>query len=151
MLKLSKKMLFAIEAVVDIAYHAGSLPVQNREITRRQGIPRRYLEQVLQHLVRAGILVGVRGPRGGYRLARERRRISVGEISRVVLNMETAGNPIEDESGSAIGHKVVRPLWQGLQNEIMDRINTITVEDLCLLAHKSGIESEVHQKLDFTI
>jgi DNA-binding IscR family transcriptional regulator len=84
-------------------------------------------------------------------LARERRRISVGEISQVVLNMETAGNPIEDEAGSSIGHKVVRPLWQGLQNEVMDRINTITVEDLCLLAHQSGIESEAHQKLDFTI
>ena len=151
MLKLSKKMLFAIEAVVDIAYHAGSLPVQNREITRRQGIPRRYLEQVLQHLVRAGILIGVRGPRGGYRLARERRRITVGEISHVVRDMETAGNPIEEEAGSEIGHKVVRPLWQELQKEVMERLDTITVEDLCLLAHQKNIESEIHQKLDFTI
>ena len=53
MLRLSKKMLFAIEAVLDIAYNAGALPVQSGEITRRQGIPRRYLEQVLQQLVRA--------------------------------------------------------------------------------------------------
>ena len=67
MFRLSKKLLFAIEAVVDIAYNAGGTPVQSSEITRRQGIPRRYLEQVLQHLVRAGILSGVRGPRGGYR------------------------------------------------------------------------------------
>ena len=65
MLKPSKKLLFAIEAVLDIAYHAGGEPVQSREITRRQGIPRRYLEQTLQHLVRSGILTGVRGPRGG--------------------------------------------------------------------------------------
>ncbi len=50
MLRLSKKMLFAIEAVLDIAYHSGSEPVQSREITRRQGIPRRYLEQALQSL-----------------------------------------------------------------------------------------------------
>ena len=57
-------MLFAIEAVLDIAYHAGSEPVQSRDITRRQDIPRRYLEQALQHLVRRGILIGVRGPRG---------------------------------------------------------------------------------------
>jgi len=48
MLRPSKKMLFAIEAVLDIAYHAGGEPVQSREITRRQGIPRRYLEQTLQ-------------------------------------------------------------------------------------------------------
>ena len=56
MLRPSKKMLFAIEAVLDIAYHAGGEPVQSREITRRQGIPRRYLEQTLQQLVRAGVL-----------------------------------------------------------------------------------------------
>jgi DNA-binding IscR family transcriptional regulator len=62
MFRLSKKLLFAIEAVVDIAYNAGEEPVQSSEITRRQGIPRRYLEQVLQTLVRDGILTGVRGP-----------------------------------------------------------------------------------------
>ena len=53
MLRLSKKILFAIEAVLDIAYHAGAGPVQSREITRRQGIPRRYLEQALQRIQQA--------------------------------------------------------------------------------------------------
>ncbi|MEE8500053.1 MAG: transcriptional regulator, partial [Kiloniellales bacterium] len=43
MLRLSKKLLFAIEAVVDIAYHAGPGPVRSTDISRRQGIPRRYL------------------------------------------------------------------------------------------------------------
>ena len=78
MFRLPKKMLFAIEAVLDIAYNAVDTPVQSAEITKRQGIPRRYLEQVLQQLVRVDILTGVRGPRGGYRLARERRRITIG-------------------------------------------------------------------------
>ena len=62
--------------------------VQSKEITLRQGIPQRYLEQVMQHLVRAGILKGVRGPRGGYLLARERRRISAGDIVRVIGALE---------------------------------------------------------------
>ena len=95
MLRLSKKMMFAIEAVLDIAYHAGAEPVQSREITRRQGIPHRYLEHALQHLVRQEILIGVRGPRGGYKLARERRRITVGDIVRVVREMEADNNLIE--------------------------------------------------------
>jgi Rrf2 family protein len=151
MLKLSKKLLFAIEAVLDIAYNAGSLPVQSREITLRQGIPRRYLEQVLQQLVRANILTGVRGPKGGYRLARERRRISVGDISRIVRAMETASNPIEDPAGSQLGHKVVRPLWIELEDEVMQRLDTITIEDLCLRAHQRRIESEAKQRLDFSI
>jgi Rrf2 family protein len=72
MLRLSRKTLLALEAVIDIAYNARPEPVQAKEITSRQGVPQRYLEQVMQQLVRAGVLRGVRGPRGGYRLARER-------------------------------------------------------------------------------
>jgi DNA-binding IscR family transcriptional regulator len=53
MLNLSRKLLFAIEAVVDIAYHSGAAPVQSGKISERQGIPHA-TEQVLQHLVRAG-------------------------------------------------------------------------------------------------
>ena len=63
MLRLTKKLIFAIDAVVDIAYNASDAPVQSKEIAQRQGIPRRYLEQVLQNLVKAEILRGVRGPR----------------------------------------------------------------------------------------
>src|SRR5690349_24977195 len=103
MLRLSKKLLFAIEAVLDIAYNAGTLPVQSSEITRRQGIPRRYLEQVLQQLVRAGVLSGVRRPRGGYRLARELRRISVRDIVRVVRSLESREDPIEGHGGAPLG------------------------------------------------
>src|SRR5450631_330715 len=83
MFRLSRKTMLALEAVIDIAYNARPEPVQAKEITARQGVPQRYLEQVMQQLVRAGILKGVRGPRGGYRLARERRRISVGDVVRV--------------------------------------------------------------------
>src|SRR3546814_2583888 len=131
MLRLSKKLLFAIEAVVDIAYHAGAGPVRSTDISRRQGIPRRYLEQVLQHLVRSGILAGQRGPRGGYRLARERRRITVGEIVRVVRQIEAAPDPVEAEKGSVIGLKVVRPLWREIQEKMMQELGAVTIEELC--------------------
>lgn len=151
MLRVSKKLMFAIEAVLDIAYNSGSEPVQSGEITRRQGIPKRYLEQVLQQLVREGILSGVRGPRGGYRLARERRRISVGEIVRVVRSMETASDPFEEPTGSELGHKVVRPMWMELQEECMARLDRTTIEDLCLQANRAGIESESQARIDFTI
>ena len=88
MISLSRKSLLALEAVLDVALHARPDPVQAREITARQGVPQRYLEQVMQALVRAGILRGVRGPRGGYRLARERRRISVREIFEVIEEID---------------------------------------------------------------
>lgn len=151
MIKPSRKMLFAIEAVLDIAYHSGGLPVQSHEITRRQGIPRRYLEQTLQHLVRAGILTGVRGPKGGYRLARERRRISVGEIVQVVRAAEAAEEIEVYSPASNLGTDVIRPLWAELTNEVMVRLESITLDELCTRAYQQGVASEVNQKLDFTI
>jgi Rrf2 family transcriptional regulator, iron-sulfur cluster assembly transcription factor len=151
MLRLGKKLLFAIEAVLDIAYNAGALPVQSSEITKRQGIPRRYLEPVLQQLVRAGVLSGVRGPRGGYRLARERRRITVGEIVRVVRSLETGDDPVDGEGGAELGRKVVRPLWLELQEDVMRRLDETTIEELCLRAHKAGVAGEYAARFDYTI
>ena len=151
MLRLSKKMLFAIEAVADIAFHAAGQPVQSRDITERQGIPRRYLEQALQHLVRADILTGIRGPRGGYNLARERRRITVGEIVRVVRKMESSEDPLSLETGSVLGDQVIRPMWADLQEDFMDRLDEISIEDLCQRANRAGIESEGRRNIDFAI
>ncbi len=151
MFRISKKLMFAIEAVLDIAYNAGSEPVQSGEITRRQGIPKRYLEQVLQQLVREGILAGVRGPRGGYRLNRERRRIAVGEIVRVVRGMESTTDIMEEPAGSVLGHQVVRPLWLEMQEECMARLETTSIEDLCLRARKAGVPSETGDRIDFSI
>jgi len=151
MIRLSKKLLFAIEAVFDIAYNAGGKPVQAAEITRRQGIPRRYLEQVLQALVRNGILAGQRGPKGGYRLARERRRISVGDIVRVVNQIETASDPVTEAPASPLGHRVVRPLWLELQADIMARLDRTTIEELCKRAESAKLVPDITEAHDFTI
>ena len=151
MIRLPKKVLFAVETVLDIAYHAGDEPVQSVVITRRQGIPRRYLEQVLQQLVRAGVLIGTRGPRGGYRLARERRRISLGEIVRIVQGLDGEDPAIELPEGSDLAQQVVRPLWASLQEEYMARLDQITLDDLCRQAQKVGIRRGGEPAIDFSI
>lgn len=151
MLRLSRKLMFAVEAVVDIAYHSGEGLVQSAEITRRQGIPRRYLEQVLQHLVRGDILTGVRGPRGGYRLARERRRISMGDILRVVREIEQSGEDDGTDTGSELARQVVRPIWTSLEEECMARLDKVSVEDLCSKAREAGITGENQLPPDFVI
>ena len=150
MLKLSRKTLLALEAVIDIAFNARPEPVQAKEITARQGVPQRYLEQVMQQLVRAGILRGVRGPRGGYRLAKERRRISVGDVVRVAES-------IEDENGedamprSDLGIKIVTPFIQSLQDDVMARLDAITIEDFCQRARDAGVDCGDRTTADFTI
>ncbi|GAA0539287.1 Rrf2 family protein [Rhizomicrobium palustre] len=150
MLKLSRKTLLALEAVIDIAFNARPEPVQAKEITARQGVPQRYLEQVMQQLVRAGILKGVRGPRGGYRLAKERRRISVGDIVRAAELAEDETNE-EVLPRSELGQRIVTPFVQTLQDEVMARLEAITVEDLCQKARAAGVSTEERDTADFTI
>jgi len=149
MLKLSRKTLLALEAVIDIAFNARPEPVQAKEITARQGVPQRYLEQVMQQLVRAGVLKGVRGPRGGYRLAKERRRISVGEVVRVAESLDE-----ESESQvphSDLGSRIVTPLIASLQDEVMARLDAISIEDLCTRARAAGVDCGGANAADFAI
>ena len=151
MIKPSRKLLFAIEAVLDIAYHSVGIPVQSSEITRRQGIPRRYLEQTLQSLVRAGVLTGMRGPKGGYKLARERRKISLGEIVKVVRDTETVDEADGYAPQSDLGASVIKPLWAELTDEVMERLCSISVDEMCTRAYRTGVRSEADHKLDFNI
>jgi Rrf2 family transcriptional regulator, iron-sulfur cluster assembly transcription factor len=149
--RLSKKTIFAIEAVLDVAMNAGEQPVRSGDITRRQNIPKRYLEQVLQHLVREGILAGKRGPRGGYMLGRERRRISLGDIIRVVRQLEAETEPLDESVGSALAHVVVWPTWNRLRDEMMSRMDAITIEDMVRDAREHGVQTEAAQRLEFHI
>jgi len=150
MLKLSRKTLLALEAVIDIAFNARPEPVQAKEITARQGVPQRYLEQVMQQLVRAGVLKGVRGPRGGYRLARERRRISIGDVVRVAEALDDEESE-SAEPRSELGTRIVTPLIASLQDEVMARLDAISIEDLCQRARAAGVDCGGGPNADFTI
>lgn len=144
MINLSRKSLLALEAVLDVALHARPDPVQARDITERQAIPQRYLEQIMQALVRANILRGVRGPRGGYRLARERRRISVKEIFDVIGDMEKEDDHIA--SASQLNSDIIQPFHDQLQTALAQSIGETTIADLCNDAQK-----QTNQDSDFTI
>ncbi len=90
---LRRPARFALLAALDIALYARGRPVSSKELAARYDLPPRRLEVLLQDMVRAGILRSLRGPAGGYELARERRRICVGEIIRVALG-------VDEETGS---------------------------------------------------
>jgi Rrf2 family protein len=152
MLGLSKKLIFSIGAVLDIAYNAGAQPVQGREFAARQQIPRRYLEPVLQELVRAHILEGVRGPRGGYRLARERRKITLAQIVEAVRSTELREDATDlPTTESALGQRIVAPMCRELVSGWMKQLDSITIEDLCNRARDAGIEGAAEKTHDFSI
>ena len=90
---LSRKGLLAIAAVIDVALHGRGRPVSAKALAARHALPARHLEPVLQALVRVGILKGIRGPRGGYELARERRRITADDILRAAGTIEDVSDP----------------------------------------------------------
>ena len=85
---VSRKGVLAIAAVIDVALNASSRPVSAKALAARHRLPPRHLEPVLQALVRDGILKGIRGPHGGYELARERTRISADDILRAATTAE---------------------------------------------------------------
>ena len=105
---LPRRSVLAVAAVVDVALHSRSEPVSAKALAARHQLPPRHLETLLQGLVHAKILKGVRGPRGGYELARERRRITVGEIVRTAMSLSTA-DPDDLGSNSVLLERVIDP------------------------------------------
>jgi Rrf2 family protein len=121
---LPHKGLLAIAAVVDVALYARERPVSARALAVRHNLPTRYLEPVLQALVHAGIFNGVRGPRGGYELARERKRISVADILRA------AGSDNSDAATSRIVEQAVLPALADAERAFAVALTRLTLDDL---------------------
>ena len=144
---LSRRSLYAIAAVVDIALHARPTPVTAKALAGRHDLPPRHLETVLQALVRTGILKGLRGPRGGYELARERRRVSVGDIVRAAQS-GAEGRDEDAESRSALVSDVIAPAMAAAGEVFLRELDGITVEDLC---SRAEIGAGSNHPVDFTI
>jgi Rrf2 family iron-sulfur cluster assembly transcriptional regulator len=143
---LSEKSLLAIAAVVDVAIHSRGQPVAAKALAERHGLPPRHLEPVLQALVHAGILKGVRGPRGGYELARERRRISVAEIAQVAESSENA----DGARKPALVQNVIAPALAKAEHAFEAALNEVTIDALCRNAEREGL-SDGKTTADFNI
>lgn len=150
MIQLSRRSLLAVAAVVDIALHARPAPVAAKALAARHDLPPRHLETVLQGLVKAGILKGVRGPRGGYELAKERRRISAGEIVRAAMQA-SAEEALAPMPRSALVDAVVGPAVQRAMDLCLAELDAVTVADLCREAEERAAASKNETNTDFTI
>ncbi len=124
---LPRKGALAIAAVIDIALNARGRPVAAKSLATRHRLPPRPLEPVLQALVHHGILRGTRGPRGGYELAREQRRITADDILRAA---GTADDMNGAPAGSTLLSKVVMPALGEAEHAFAAALARINVEDL---------------------
>jgi Rrf2 family transcriptional regulator, iron-sulfur cluster assembly transcription factor len=152
---LPRRSLLAIAAVVDIAYHARPAPIAAKALSARHSLPPRHLETLLQVLVRSGILKGVRGPRGGYELARERRRITLADIVRAASASAPVGDGLrdgeEDGEPSALVRDVVVPAIDQASEIFLEKLQEITVDDLCRDAQSRRVFGEAAATYDFSI
>jgi Rrf2 family transcriptional regulator, iron-sulfur cluster assembly transcription factor len=132
---LPRKSVVALATVVDVALNARGNPVTSRALAGRLSVPPRYLEPILQALGRAGIVKGQRGPRGGYELARERRRISAADV------LKAAGTIPEDDDDptSPLIADIVVPALLEVQTAMLARLADLSLDDLVRRAETEGI------------
>ncbi len=125
---VSRKGVLAIAAVIDVAINAGGRPVSAKALAARHQLPPRHLEPVLQALVHEGILKGIRGPRGGYELARPERTISAEDI----LRAASAADDINETTmpSSTLVSTVVRPALTEAERLFSEALARISLEEM---------------------
>jgi Rrf2 family protein len=125
---IPRKGILAIAAVIDIAINARGRPVAAKALASRHKLPPRHLEPVLQALVRDGILKGIRGPRGGYELAREGKDITAADILRAASHAEDAETPALP--ASSLINEVVRPALAKAEQIFSTALAGISVDEM---------------------
>ena len=125
---VSRKGILAIAAVIDVAINARGRPVSAKALAARHKLPPRHLEPVLQALVRDGILKGIRGPHGGYELARERKKITAEDVLRAAGKAEEDSEP--PLPGSPLVNEVVSPALAEAERSFSAALARINVEDM---------------------
>jgi Rrf2 family protein len=133
---VSRKGVLAIAAVIDVAINANARPVSAKALAARHRLPPRHLEPVLQALVRDGILKGIRGPRGGYALGRERNRITADDILRAATTADIEDAPL---TGSTLVHEVVRPVLAETEQTVSVALGRINIDDMIKRAQNAEI------------
>lgn len=126
-MRLSTKGRYSVTAMLDIAIHDKAGPVTLADISQCQGISLSYLEQLFARLRKSGLVKGVRGPGGGYRLSRPANKISIGDIIRAVdesvdvTRCEGRGDCLNGEA--CLTHE----LWTELSNRLYQFLDGITL------------------------
>ena len=152
-MKLSTKSRYGLRALFDIAYNAGMLPGQIKDISRRQNISARYLEQIFQELKRAGLLKSKRGPQGGYRLTRKPEEINLLDIVRATegkLSLVECDPPGKDACDFD-SHCVTQEVWKKASSCLAEYLESVTLEDLCSRAKVLGLKQELDHRFMYFI
>ncbi len=131
-MKISTKGRYALRMMVDIAKHQKDGYVTLKDVALRQGISKKYLEQIALHLSQAGMLRAVRGYQGGYMLARPAEEYTADAILQAVEGTLAPVACLEDAPNQCERCRKCEtlPLWQGLERIILQYLNSVTLADI---------------------
>ena len=129
---VSTKGRYALRVLIDMAEHQSENYVPLKEIAQRQDISEKYLESIVKALVRGGILTGLRGKGGGYRLSRPPEQVAVGTILRITEGSLAPVSCLEEDSSPCARMSACKTLsmWQGLDRIIQEYLDQYTIADL---------------------
>ena len=130
-MKLSTRSRYGTRILVDLARHDNQSPVQIGEISKRQDISLKYLEQLIRPLKQAGLVESVRGPKGGHMLAQKPEEITLGQIVRLFEGqsdlVECVSNP---EKCNMADDCQVRQAWTDATRVLYEKLDSTTIADL---------------------
>lgn len=131
-MKISTRGRYALRMMVEIAKHDRKKWVSIKDISERQGVSVKYLEQIVTNLTKSGLLYSSRGPQGGYMLTKEPNQYTVGEILRVIEG-ELAPVACLESSAQPCDRRNICPtikFWEGLYRVINEYADSVTLQDL---------------------
>lgn len=155
-MRLSTKSRYGLRALFDMAYHAGTLPAQIKDISRRQNISPRYLEQIFQDLKKAGLLRSRRGPQGGYFLARKPHEITVMDVINATEGEMALVDCVKTGKKSKKGCEfdnqcITQQVWAEASRKLNEYLGTVTIKDLCDKGREMGLEKELDHRFMYFI
>lgn len=129
---LSTKGRYGLKMMYEFALNYGTGPMSLKEVAQKQQLSETYLEQLISHLKKAGLVTSVRGAQGGYELTRKPEEITVGEIIRVLEGpLAPSECVIDDEPEcSKAEYCVTRLIWEKIMDSINNVIDSITLNDM---------------------
>ncbi len=155
-MRITTTSRYGVRALFDVAYHGGGQPTQIKDISRRQKISQRYLEQIFNKLLKAGLLKSRRGPRGGYMLSRDPSEISVGDIISAAQGPIVPVRCLDEEANrkkecDLLTACITRQVWKETQRLLVDYYASVSIEDLCGSARKQGVSRDLDHKYMYFI
>ena len=130
-MKLSTRSRYGTRMMLDLAQHYDEGPVQIRNVSKRENISVKYLEQLIIPLKKANFIKSVRGPKGGHMLAKPPEAITVGEIVRVLEGGINLSSCIENpEVCDRTNDCLTRGLWEETTKAMYEKLNSATLSNM---------------------